>query len=507
MGSCQNLGSTEYGKNESMAEAFVNYGKASVYVGWHESNYSGQEVGFHLFDRLLKGDTMNDVFDYLRNYTYDNRKYFPDAGVLDYIKDEAKESGIDIRDYNDLTRDYETQTLKDHDGKIRPKATLYLIPDTAKNFRLVEPPAVVDPPQDITKGLVAYYPFNGSANDMSGNGNNGQLIGGVKLTADRKNQANSAYSFGGYNSTSAIKVPNSNSLRFTDEVTISLWYKLNGYDGMDGYGKYVTYGVHSLVAKDGDRGGLNLMVAYNTPGKNERYWGGSAQSVNWKWMQNGAYLHEALMGKWVHVSLVCSKSFDELFINGVSVAKGKTENRLFTQSNSKDLYLGRFGFSTGGGGSGWYPLNGCMDDVRIYNRALTDVEIRTLYEDSRLVDPPAVDENDPVAGTDWPDNILGSVDLPDFGNVKVNSLTYSWTTQNLELRNDNDIVLQWHITCPAGFSVDNSRTELSGSIQPHRKEIINVIFKPTAAIHYNETITIYTNAGKILVNVSGTGIP
>jgi len=48
-------------------------------------------------------------------------------------------------------------------------------------------------------GLVAYYPFNGNANDESGNGKNG-TTGNVILTSDRKDKANTAYSFNGVSS-------------------------------------------------------------------------------------------------------------------------------------------------------------------------------------------------------------------------------------------------------------------------------------------------------------------
>ncbi|MBK7683481.1 MAG: hypothetical protein IPJ26_13910 [Bacteroidetes bacterium] len=47
-----------------------------------------------------------------------------------------------------------------------------------------------------SNGLVGWWPFNGSANDESGNGNNG-VINGVTLVADRFGNANQAYSFNG----------------------------------------------------------------------------------------------------------------------------------------------------------------------------------------------------------------------------------------------------------------------------------------------------------------------
>jgi hypothetical protein len=47
-----------------------------------------------------------------------------------------------------------------------------------------------------TDGLVGWWPFNGNANDESGNGNNGNAIG-VTLTTDRFGLTNSAYFFNG----------------------------------------------------------------------------------------------------------------------------------------------------------------------------------------------------------------------------------------------------------------------------------------------------------------------
>ena len=48
-----------------------------------------------------------------------------------------------------------------------------------------------------TNGLVGWWPFNGNANDESGNGNNGTPMNGVSLTADRNGNSNSAYNFDG----------------------------------------------------------------------------------------------------------------------------------------------------------------------------------------------------------------------------------------------------------------------------------------------------------------------
>ena len=49
---------------------------------------------------------------------------------------------------------------------------------------------------DLTNGLVAYYPFDGNASDMSGNGNDG-TVNGATLSADRHGVVGKAYSFDG----------------------------------------------------------------------------------------------------------------------------------------------------------------------------------------------------------------------------------------------------------------------------------------------------------------------
>jgi len=71
-----------------------------------------------------------------------------------------------------------------------------------------------------TIGLVAYYPFNGNANDMSGNANNG-TVHGATLTTDRFGNPNSAYSFDGLSN--YIEVPHTLQLN-AFPITINTWF-------------------------------------------------------------------------------------------------------------------------------------------------------------------------------------------------------------------------------------------------------------------------------------------
>jgi hypothetical protein len=78
-----------------------------------------------------------------------------------------------------------------------------------------------------SEGLVAYYPFNGNANDASGNGNNG-TVSGATLTANKDGDAEEAYEFtvnenGGWgNPQQEITVDYSASMN-NNTITLSAW--------------------------------------------------------------------------------------------------------------------------------------------------------------------------------------------------------------------------------------------------------------------------------------------
>jgi hypothetical protein len=85
----------------------------------------------------------------------------------------------------------------------------------------------------LTNGLVAYYPFNGNANDASGNGNNGSTEN-VLFVADRFGNSSSAVLFSGQLGTNcAIDCPTLNSLPYF-AITYSCWFRLDGYTVTDG---------------------------------------------------------------------------------------------------------------------------------------------------------------------------------------------------------------------------------------------------------------------------------
>jgi len=80
--------------------------------------------------------------------------------------------------------------------------------------------------QNQTGDLVAFYPFNGNANDSSGHNNNGTVYGAA-LTTDRQGNPNSAYFFDG--TSSYILVPNSPSLNFQQAISVNFWMNVGTF--------------------------------------------------------------------------------------------------------------------------------------------------------------------------------------------------------------------------------------------------------------------------------------
>lgn len=83
------------------------------------------------------------------------------------------------------------------------------------------------------------------------------------------------------------------------------------------------------------------------------------------------------VSEWYHVAVTSSNNSYSLFINGKSVASGTHDNEIPDPDCA--LAIGR---------AEGYFLNGLMDDIRIYNRALSDNEITDLFGGSHSVGHP-----------------------------------------------------------------------------------------------------------------------
>jgi hypothetical protein len=220
-------------------------------------------------------------------------------------------------------------------------------------------------PVGLSNGLVAWYPFCGNANDESGNGNNGN-VNGAQLTTDRWGNSNSAYEFNGINTN--IQTANSSSLSILGDFTLSAW-KFE-YPGSSNY--------NSIVAKRlGGDWSYNMSIS--------KISGGSGQELNKIYSgrrnNNGAqseykFSNDSTMeGVWQHVLVTVTGDTINFFINGQNAGFTSLGN-VFTIPMIDQTV----GLTIGDCNCGLNEfMNGKLDDIGIWNRALSQQEITNLY--------------------------------------------------------------------------------------------------------------------------------
>ena len=224
-----------------------------------------------------------------------------------------------------------------------------------------------------TEGLIAYYPFNGNANDESGNENHGTLQGNVpQLTTDRFGNENSAYLFGGVYNKGWIRVPNSSTLALDNALSISFWVNFTDFTGENGWGSYTTdNNVHAVVCKGGDNGshpGFNAIMGPS--GDSLHIWSFNRYP---DFYNVGAYCHGYEPGQWLHCVVTVDDTLSRMYVNGVLCSESIGDPANFSNANAQDMTIGVMNAGS------WYPFNGKIDDVFLYNRALTPEEVQMLY--------------------------------------------------------------------------------------------------------------------------------
>ncbi len=204
--------------------------------------------------------------------------------------------------------------------------------------------------------LLAFYPFIGNANDVTSNAANAVTVGS-QLTTDRFGNVNEAYSFNGVNQYMACYSSNLNNLNI---FTISFWIKVDEYPTS---GSYVfTKGKEQPAY--GDRLSWRCYIGGNP----SQYIG----TDNW-FPTRYATTNPYSSNNWTHIVLTNTGSAQQLYINGVlstSVVQSGT-----LRVNTDSLYIGTRSVL---GNLGPF-FKGKLDEVAIWTRSLTSLEIATLY--------------------------------------------------------------------------------------------------------------------------------
>ena len=213
--------------------------------------------------------------------------------------------------------------------------------------------------QDIAKGLVAYYPLNGNAKDLSGNGYDGEVYGATPTT-DYLGKNNNAMLFNGSNNYISIPSKAINNLK---EGTISFW--INLYDNKSG----------TILAKQHD--GVNsisvLGVGYIPSQQTSNIEGRLSYHLSNSSSTNGI-LYEIESYKFCNVVLSFNSEKINFYVNGILKSSYNGNYNIPNDNNPTSTTIGAW--LNGGGGK---FLNGKLDELRIYNRMLANEEVILLF--------------------------------------------------------------------------------------------------------------------------------
>ncbi len=220
------------------------------------------------------------------------------------------------------------------------------------------------PLDSLKMGVVAYYPFSGSAVDSSGNHFNG-TVNGATLTNNRFGTANSAYYFNG---SSNISVKDAPGLRLqATNFTINTWVKLDVYN---------TSLSSAIIDKRSPNGSLQCWYmgvngTSNVTPQGFTYYGpgGNYPGITGK--------DSVKLNTWTMITTVydVTQHTATLYVNGVFSVQSATNIASPDGISDAKMYIG----SDNPDVPTSYYLTGSIDDIRIYNRKLSDHEISKLY--------------------------------------------------------------------------------------------------------------------------------
>lgn len=228
--------------------------------------------------------------------------------------------------------------------------------------------------------LVAYWKFDGDPNDASGNGHNGSLktgwVGSSSATAtdggtlpvattDRYGAAGKAYAF---NNGAYVEVPYDATLR-PNSFTISVWV----FPTAASNGNYI-FSLDRWLGYKFQLQGSNLpfLTVMTDTGDHDQDDGGASVTLN----------------KWSQLIVSFTNGTEKFYINGVLVKTANVTGNPTTLTSPPNIAIGNelpksaYNFTDSSSPNAFYGANyfmGSIDDLRLYNKVLTDAEVNSLY--------------------------------------------------------------------------------------------------------------------------------
>jgi hypothetical protein len=214
-----------------------------------------------------------------------------------------------------------------------------------------------------SNGLIGWWPFNGDANDESGNGNHG-TISGAKLTTDRFGNANSAFNFNGTND--VIYIDSFFIKNNLNKLSYSFWMKRNLAN---------EFGRKSIIVANSESTngeGYTDMVSYNEDDQRLGF-------MYYCYFKGYYTIQTQVVPKqnqWSFVVVTRDQKNMKIYIDGKYVSSAPYPQ---TVMDVRALTFG--GHWIYSNNQRTYCYNGVIDDIRIYNRDLNQSEVTALYNE------------------------------------------------------------------------------------------------------------------------------
>jgi hypothetical protein len=218
---------------------------------------------------------------------------------------------------------------------------------------------------DLSSGLVAYYPFNGSSNDESGHGNHGTVVSGAFVN-DRFGIPNRALKLTG--AANMFTQALSSNFDYTNSLTISVWVNF----------KTLSSASYPCIAGIYNQCGsweASLVLDWRDQQKIK-----ASEGVSCLELAPILLPQTPQANRWYHLVLTHNQGNLAFYVDGNLVGTTNYIPNVSYSSGSHYLRLGN--------PDSWGQLDGIVDDVRIYDRALSSQEVTILSQNPAVPLPP-----------------------------------------------------------------------------------------------------------------------
>jgi hypothetical protein len=317
---------------------------------------------------------------------------------------------------------------------------------------------------NLSSSLTACYALNGNGTEPINNLT--ATLSAVTATVDRFNNPNSAYYFSG-SSSSYIKLPN-NSLIKPNTISFSAWIKTNSLAS-----QYIAFTQNTCGSFF-----EGYAFAVHNPGNGTRFHlvkSSTGCSTSSQVVLNSNQL--VATQTWYHVGFYAGPDSLKIYVNGVLNASLANSNPI-SYSVTGQVYLG------GTNGNNNLSFGGTIDNVRFYNRKLTNAEFNLLYTQ----DPSCVGPAPPVASFSVSPTTIcagSSFSLTDLSSNSPNAWNWQVAGTNTASASTNNPIL--NIPSPGNYTVSLVSTNSVG-VSNTATQVITILPNPTLTISSPSTL-------------------